>query len=275
MDEKTYREIKEKWEADPIGRFHELFEGLGKAHDEALEKQKIVSSEKPKIICDLDGTLGKNIFSMNKELKSEFERENPEIFTHESRIHQFENTKVYPNANFILNSFYDSHEIIILTGRSEKYRPITEFWLGKNGFIYHKLIMIEKDWETMNEYIQFKKKVIENENPVLVIEDDSEVIKRLFPIVKPANSYLINSEKDWDLQKIKSIIESAEYRKKYSQYLNKEHFWRFAFYFISLYVSLMLTFTLITQSWLFIFPVCTGIIFTYLIFKELKEYEVI
>lgn len=36
----NYEKIKEKWEADPMGRFFELFDGLCKAYDEAAEPTK-------------------------------------------------------------------------------------------------------------------------------------------------------------------------------------------------------------------------------------------
>lgn len=49
---------------------------------------------------------------------------------------------VYPDALDMLNKWFDEgHIITFFTSRTEAHRDITEFWLAKNGFKYHGLLM--------------------------------------------------------------------------------------------------------------------------------------
>ena len=48
----------------------------------------------------------------------------------------------YPDALDIINKWYDEgHIITYFTSRTEAHREITEYWLNKNGFKYHGLLM--------------------------------------------------------------------------------------------------------------------------------------
>lgn len=49
---------------------------------------------------------------------------------------------VYPDALETINAWYDEgHIITFFTSRLESHREITEYWLDKNGFKYHGLLM--------------------------------------------------------------------------------------------------------------------------------------
>jgi len=48
----------------------------------------------------------------------------------------------YPDALIICNKWYDEgHIITFFTSRTEEHREITEYWLKKNGFKYHGLLV--------------------------------------------------------------------------------------------------------------------------------------
>ncbi len=48
----------------------------------------------------------------------------------------------YPDALAICNKWYDEgHIITFFTSRTEEHREITEYWLKKNGFKYHGLLV--------------------------------------------------------------------------------------------------------------------------------------
>ena len=50
--------------------------------------------------------------------------------------------KLYPDALFILNKWFDDgHIITFFTSRLEEHREVTEKWLSENGFKYHGMIM--------------------------------------------------------------------------------------------------------------------------------------
>jgi hypothetical protein len=49
---------------------------------------------------------------------------------------------VFPGASDTLNKWYDEgHIITFFTSRTEEHREVTEEWLRKNGFKYHKLLL--------------------------------------------------------------------------------------------------------------------------------------
>lgn len=49
---------------------------------------------------------------------------------------------VYPDALDTINKWYDEgHIITFFTSRTEEHREITEYWLNKNGFKYHGLLV--------------------------------------------------------------------------------------------------------------------------------------
>jgi len=50
--------------------------------------------------------------------------------------------RLYPQALVTLNKWYNKgHIITFFTSREEIHRNVTELWLKKNGFKYHKLLM--------------------------------------------------------------------------------------------------------------------------------------
>jgi hypothetical protein len=119
------------------------------------------------ILCDLDGTLA--LFGD----KNPYDRD-------------FENDKVNDKVEFIFRNFmlYNSNTSkpikIILSGRSEKFRNVTNNWLDQSNIICEYLYMrkegdnrkdvIVKE-EMFNEYIRGKY------NPILVFDDRDSVVK--------------------------------------------------------------------------------------------------
>jgi hypothetical protein len=73
-------------------------------------------------IVDIDGTICEDI-----------PNEEPE---------RMPTAKVIPNAADTINKWYEEgHIITFFTSRTEEHRAVTENWLEKNGFKYHKLIV--------------------------------------------------------------------------------------------------------------------------------------
>ena len=73
-------------------------------------------------LIDIDGTICDDI-----------PNEKPELML---------NAKVYTDALKTINKWYDQgHIICFFTSRTEEHRDYTEFWLKKNKFKYHSLLM--------------------------------------------------------------------------------------------------------------------------------------
>lgn len=133
------------------------------------------SSDKPRcVICDIDGTLAHNI-------------KGRDIYDL-SRVHQ---DVCDPFVGFALDAFanygmerngkpYPS--IILLTGRFENSREVTEKWLSDNMIPYDKLIM-KKDGDERSD-TEFKKSIykkeIEPEYGVLAVIEDRPCCCRMW-----------------------------------------------------------------------------------------------
>lgn len=96
----------------------------------------------PAIICDLDGTLawlnGRSPFA-----------------------YQQCNTDLLNEAVFkILQQFWDTHKIFIITGRSEICRTETEEWLKRHGVKYHQLFMKPQGQERRKD-VETKREIFE------------------------------------------------------------------------------------------------------------------
>ena len=75
----------------------------------------------------------------------------------------------------------------IVTGRLEKYRAITEDWLGLHGIRYETLRMFpteyekDRDKDHINQVGNFKSNIYKNSSAVFFMEsspDESKVIRR-------------------------------------------------------------------------------------------------
>ncbi len=87
---------------------------------------------------------------------------------------------------------------IIITGRQEYFRDVTEQWLHEHYIPYSKLIMLpsgyygkpgEFDW---NKYVNFKIKEIEKIKPLFVLDDVAYVTSALNKRGIP--SYLVKND---------------------------------------------------------------------------------
>lgn len=131
--------------------------------------------DKPRcIICDIDGTLAHNV-------------KGRDIYDL-SRVHE---DVVDPFVGFALDAFANYGmelngkpypEIILLTGRFENSREVTEQWLSANMIPYDKLIM-KKDGDTRSD-VDFKKSVyaesIAPNYGVLVVFEDRPCCSRMW-----------------------------------------------------------------------------------------------
>ncbi len=114
------------------------------------------------IICDIDGTLA--LFGN----KNPYDRD-------------FENDELNKPVADLLGVLADScHQIIIMSGRMDKNKKVTEDWLKKNGIEYDKLLMRVTDDVRKDSII--KKEIYENNikgkyNVSLVLDDRNQVVE--------------------------------------------------------------------------------------------------
>lgn len=142
------------------------------------------------IICDIDGTLA--CLKARYAIAPEPKRGDKKAFQKWlDKIQSDEMLLADRPINCMWDLLYDldatKHEIIYLTGRSEKYRKTTQYWLDMHEFPSGKLVMrANNDWRPPAAYKEAKlKKVIGiPKEPWLAIDDDysndcSEMYRRL------------------------------------------------------------------------------------------------
>lgn len=127
------------------------------------------------IIVDIDGTIA------GPEQRLHYiqgENKDWDAFYEES----VNDCAIYPNID-IVNTLSEEHTIIFLTGRSEQYRKITEYWIEVRHlpFIYENLFMradddYRPDFEVKKEI--YETKILPKFGKVdLVLEDRDQVVK--------------------------------------------------------------------------------------------------
>lgn len=118
--------------------------------------------KKTKCICfDLDGTLC--------ELKPKSEANN----------HTGDEKPTRLFYDFMTWTSFDPREsaIIILTGRKEKYRAITEKWLERAYIVHDRLIMQEKSMADKNHIFKEEKlKKLMQEYEIIAMYDDNPLV---------------------------------------------------------------------------------------------------
>lgn len=93
--------------------------------------------------------------------------------------------KVYPDALYRLNKWYDEgHIITFFTSRTEEHRQVTEEWLQANGFKYHGLLMnkprggnyhwIDNHLVRATRYTGSFSELVEKEVTIQVFDDHDE-----------------------------------------------------------------------------------------------------
>ncbi len=157
-------------------------------------------SKPTKIIAtDFDGALGPNPFIADKQLIVDY--------SIEEKIDGWTRMQPFPNAVDIINGFMNqSIVVVIVTGREERFRHISEAWLKLYGFNYSQLIMIPKAWQSYTQYTQFKMGIIKSLYPAVVIDDDFDLLIAIRQTIG-IKGHLITRNEDWDLQKISILLE--------------------------------------------------------------------
>lgn len=120
------------------------------------------------IICDIDGTLA---------LMGERDRFDPT--TGEDLLN-------YPIANIL--QVYDNQKVhkvdlILLTGREDKYRDFTVQWLRKNGITHYKELYMRKTNDFRKDYVVKKElyeKYIKPKYEVLFVLEDRDQAVRMW-----------------------------------------------------------------------------------------------
>lgn len=120
------------------------------------------------IICDIDGTLAL------------LEGRNPyDPTTGEDLLN-------YPIANIL--EVYDNQnvfdvDLILLSGREDKYREFTEKWLHKNGINHYKELFMRKTGDFRKDYVikkELYEKYIKDKYSVLFVLDDRDQVVKMW-----------------------------------------------------------------------------------------------
>ncbi len=123
--------------------------------------------DKPKaILCDIDGTLA---------LLGDRDRFDPTTG---------EDTLNYPIANIL--QVYDNQKVlpvdlVLITGREDKYRKTTQEWLKKYGITHYKKLLMRRTNDFRKDFV-IKKELYEKEikkiyDVLFVLEDRDQVVK--------------------------------------------------------------------------------------------------
>ena len=121
------------------------------------------------IICDIDGTLAIV--------------DNTSTKIHMKELEAHASFEVNKPIKKIVNAFYNSldEQVILVSGRHEKYREYTEEWLIKNNISYDALYM-RKDDDNRKDFM-VKEEIYNNEikgkwrNIIFVIDDRDSVVR--------------------------------------------------------------------------------------------------
>ncbi len=131
-----------------------------------------------KVIIDIDNTL-----CISNERFGLATKQNGKIdWDVAHKVELIENDKPnYPMIDLAKKYKKDGFEVIVLTGRPESVRKVTEFWLKKYEIEYDHLIM--RNWE--NNFLKapvYKKKIYETEikSDVFCAYDDEEEIIQMW-----------------------------------------------------------------------------------------------
>lgn len=149
---------------------------------QVLRKSDIMDDKRKAIIVDIDGTLAN---SDHREY----------ILEHGNRDGYFDaadGDTVNDWCADLIDQYRGSHAIILLTGRPEKIRDLTTFWLNDYDIPYDMLIMRgENDREQGHIY---KDKIYQNYlrhryDVRLIIDNDPKIIEKFRSMGIPALEY--------------------------------------------------------------------------------------
>lgn len=118
------------------------------------------------IICDIDGTLA---------LLGERDRYNPTTGEDLLNLPVANILKVYAHQTLF------PVELIIMTGREEKYRKVTEEWLQKNDITHYKNLFMRRNNDYRKDFLVkkeiYEEKIKEKYEILFVLEDRDQVVK--------------------------------------------------------------------------------------------------
>lgn len=138
-----------------------------------------------KIIVDIDNTLSLSNDRFNKATKENGKIDWNIAFNDEYMILDKPNISMIE----ISNNFKDKgYEVIILTGRPESTRNVTEKWLDKFNIQYDKLYMRNREDHFMKADL-FKKKIYETyikEDVICAFDDEQSIIDMWMDLKIPA-----------------------------------------------------------------------------------------
>ena len=88
----------------------------------------------------------------------------------------------FPDALKTLNNWYnEGHVITFWTARTEEHRAVTEYWLSKNGFKYHGLLMGKPrggNYHWIDNHIVRATRYLGNFTDLVVENNEIEVFKK-------------------------------------------------------------------------------------------------
>ena len=97
------------------------------------------------IICDIDGTLA--LLGERSPYNTSVAEEDLLNLPIANIIEVYDNQKLYDIA------------LIIISGREEKYRDVTEKWLKKNGITHYKGLYLRRDKDFRKDYVIKKRDI--------------------------------------------------------------------------------------------------------------------
>jgi hypothetical protein len=167
-----------------------------------------LTEKKHTIIVDIDGTLCSNVYTDLKPRTKPFC--DPNLFTVKRKMKEFKESKLYLNSNHIINRLFQTYRVLLLTGRSEEFRWITNYWLSNKGFFYDKMIMTSVDWAIYENYVSFKLHHIFQEKPILVIDDDEFILGIVDTFYyRRMKTVHITGPQDWNYTQINNSIKEG------------------------------------------------------------------
>ena len=122
----------------------------------------------PAIILDCDGTI-MNIWHRRKD----FDKKKFKEFM--SKMHLDT-----PNefCTRIIDKFKNDHSILLVTGRNEEYREVTEQWLNKYDIYYDRLLMRQDNDHTKDSEVKtlIYNEILKDTYEVLFVIDDRQQV---------------------------------------------------------------------------------------------------
>ncbi|HSH55465.1 MAG TPA: hypothetical protein VK983_01405 [Candidatus Limnocylindrales bacterium] len=118
------------------------------------------------IICDLDGTLAliehRSPYDASTAMDDELNLPVANVIA------------VYANQDYVLV------RLILLTGREEKYRGVTERWLEKHDIVHYDALYMRKTGDRCKDFV-YKKEIYERHiqekyDVLFVLEDRDQVV---------------------------------------------------------------------------------------------------